>query len=184
MVAAAFTAGGLAVGTPVVASAIFDARNAHRVDGLHASQLNKIQYFEADKTFNDFDTCAYTTLMTRTFRTKHKGVVSVQGEVSAARDAGSAAEGILTTRLLIDGQVASLPASVNLENDGILDATSSTVGARQVSAGAHTLVLEGQECGPGMAFITSQAMLASYSPFGSAGIPPATRQPARTAQNR
>jgi len=181
---AAFTAAALALGTPVVAQAIFDARNAHRVDGLHANQLTRIQYFQASQTFDNFDTCTFTTLMSKTFKTRHKGVVSVQGEVSAARDTGSPEEGILTTRILIDGHEASLPASVNLENDGTQDATSTNIGARRVGAGAHTLELQGKECGAGMAFITTQAMLASYSPFGAAGIPPTARQLARATSNR
>jgi hypothetical protein len=182
--AAGFTGGALALGTPVVAQSLFDARNAHRVDGLHAKQLAKVQYFQASQTFDNFDTCTYSTLMSRTFKIRHSGVVSVQGSVGASRDTGNPSEGLLTTRILIDGEIASLPSSVNLENDGTEDGASATIGARSVKSGSHTLEIQGKECGAGMAFISTQSMLASYSPFGAAGLPPNFRHLTGAHANR
>lgn len=177
--AALLATGAIALAAPGMSKAAFDAVNAHKVDGLHADQLNKIQYFEATTTFDNFDTCDYTTVLSRIFVTTRKGVVSVHGAVSAARDTDNANEGILTTRILVDGQVASVPSSGNLENNGTQDATVVNFGGRKVPAGTHTLELQAKECGTGMAFITTESMLASFSPFGTAAVPPVLRPVAK-----
>lgn len=173
--AAIVATGAVALTAPGMAQAAFDAINAHKVDGLHADQLVKTQYFEATTVFDDFDTCAYTTLLTRNFVTTHKGVVSVIGAVSADRDTSDPDEGLLTTRILIDGQIASVASSANLENDGTKDETVINFGARKVASGTHVLELQAEECGAGMAFIHNESMLAQYSAFGGAAVPPETR---------
>ena len=173
--AAVVAAGAVAFSAPGMAKGLFDADNAHKVDGLHANQIAKTQYFAASTTFDNFNVCAFTPLLTRNFVTTHAGIVSVVGSVNADRDTDNANEGLLTTRVTIDGVPATAPANVNLENDGIIDATSTSVGAAKVAKGAHTLVIEGKECGTGMAFITSESLLASYSPFGGTATPPAVK---------
>lgn len=173
--AAVAVTGAVAFSAPVVAKGVFDAGNAHKVDGLHAKQLTKTQYFAAQTTFDDFNTCTFTPVLTRVFKTTHSGVVSVVGNVNAARDTNDANEGILTTRVLIDGVAATAPASENLENDGTLDATVTALGGRTVPAGVHSVVLQARECGPGMAFVTSESMVVSYSPFGSSATAPTSR---------
>ena len=174
-VAAVVAAGAVALSAPVVAKGVFDASNAHKVDGLHAKDLTKTQYFAAQTTFDDFNTCTFTPVLTRVFKTSHTGVVSVVANVNAARDTNNANEGILTTRVLIDGVAATAPASGNLENDGTLDATVTAIGGRKVSPGTHSVVLQAMECGPGMAFVTSESMVVSYSPFGSAATAPTSK---------
>jgi hypothetical protein len=168
---------------PSTARAAFDAFNAHQVDGYHASDLSRVSYFAAPTVFDNFNACAYTDILARPFITPKAGVVSVVSSVQAARDTNNPAEGTLTTRVLIDGAVASRPASVNLENDGTQDASVTNVGARRVGKGLHIVKIQAQECGAGMAFIHGESMTASYSPFGSATLPGAARVAARGAAN-
>jgi hypothetical protein len=170
-VAAAAGVGLVALAGPATARAAFDAANAHRVDGYHASDLSRVGYFAAGTVFDDFNTCAYRDVLTRGFFTPKAGVVSVASSVQAARDTNNPNEGILTTRILIDGVASSRPASVNLENDGTQDGSVTNVGARRVGAGLHILKIQAQECGTGMAFIHGESMTASYSPFGFAAAP-------------
>ncbi len=174
-VAAIVAAAALAFTAPGMAKGLFDARNAHKVDGLHANQIAKTQYYEATRVFDNFDTCAYTSVLTRTFKTTHSGLVSATSAVSAARDTSDPNEGILTSRILIDGEIASVRSSANLENDGTQDETVVNFGARKVPRGKHIIEVQVQECGPGMAFIHNESLLASYSPFGGAAVPPVTR---------
>ncbi len=181
-VAAALAAGSVALAAPVTARGLFDAKNAHKVDGYHAKQLSKVQYFASETTFDNFDTCSYTTLMTRKFGAPTKGKIILAAQVNAARDSGNASEGLLTVRVLVDGQPATAPGSTNLENVGILDSAATTIGGAKVNKGKRTLELQAQECGGGMAFITSQSLTVSFSPNGGASTPPTSR-PATGSQN-
>lgn len=178
--AAALTAGAVAFAAPTTAKGIFDARNAHRVDGYHAIQLNKVQYYAQEQTFDNFDTCTFTTLMTKTFKAPKKGKVILAGQVNAARDAGNADEGILTVRVLVNGNPATAPGSTNLENAGVLDSAAMTIGGAKVVRGANTLELQAKECGSGMAFITSQSLTVNYSPFGAVSTTPPTSKAGAT----
>lgn len=159
--AAAVAAGAIALTAPGMAT-------GHQADKAKASQSSKIQYFAAQTVFDDFDTCAYTTVLSKTFVSPRKGVVAVDGQVGAARDTDNVNEGQLSTRVVIDGVVAGNYASANLENNGVQDAAVNPLGARRVSGGAHTVELQAQECGTGMAYIYNQSMIVSWSPLGSA----------------
>ncbi len=174
-VAAAVAAGSVALAAPVTAKGLFDAKNAHKVDGYHAKQLSKVQYFAAQQTFDNFDTCSYTTLMTRKFGAPTKGKIILAAQVNAARDTNDPDEGKLTVRVLVDGQPATAPGSTNLENDGTLDFAATTIGGAKVTKGKRTLELQAQECGAGMAFITSQSLTVSFSPNGGVATPPSSR---------
>jgi hypothetical protein len=167
-VAAAAAAGAIALSAPGMSSAPFLAGNADKVDGLDAVDLTKIQYYAATATFDNFDTCAFTTIMARTFKTTHSGVVAVDGQVSSARDTDVASPGVLSARILIDGAVSSLAPAVQLDYDGNAKHQLPVFGARKVGQGNHSLELQVEECGAGKAFITDQAMTATYSPFGGA----------------
>lgn len=182
-VAAAAGVGLVALAAPSTARVAFDAFNAHKVDGYHAAELSRTGYFASSQVFDNFNTCAYTDVLSRAFLAPKAGVVSVVSSVQAARDTDNGNEGILSTRLVIDGVVSSRPASVNLENDGTQDASVTNVGARRVGAGLHTVKIQAQECGLGMAFIHGESMTASYSPFGFAGAPGA-RVAARVSSNK
>jgi|GEM_PF-2921925 len=167
IVAAVVAAGSLAFATPTVASGLFDAHNAEKVAGLKPTDLTKTQLFTAAKNFDDFDTCAMSTVMKRKFTAPRGGVMTVQAQVGAARDAGSLDEGLLVARIVVDGAVASHEVGANLENTGVQDAAVTMIGGRKVTKGKHTIKLQAKECGDGMAYVVSQTMLVAFSPFGT-----------------
>lgn len=182
--AAIVATGALAFTTPTMAKGLFDADNAQKVGGLKASQLSKIQSFASDTVFDDFDTCAYTTILSRTFKAPRAGVVSVVGQVGAARDVTDPDNGELTTRIVVDGARAGTDASVALTVGGTQDGSVNPIGARNVGKGNHTLEIQAEECSSGMAFIHAESMVASFSPFGSAPATPPTGKTAKQAGNR
>lgn len=166
IVAAVVAAGALAFTTPTMAGGLFDAHNAEKVAGLKPTDLTKTQLFTAAKTFDGFNTCAMSTVMKRSFTAPHGGVMTVQAQIGSARDSSSVDEGLLVARLVIDGAVASHEVGANLENDGVQDATLDVIGGRKVTKGKHTIKLQAEECGNGAAYILSQTMLVSFSPYG------------------
>lgn len=164
--AAVVAAGALAFTTPTMAGGLFDAHNAEKVAGLKPTDLTKTQLFTAAKGFDGFDTCVMSTVMKRKFTAPHGGVMTVQGQIGAARDTSIADEGLLVARIVIDGAVASHEVGANLENDGVQDAAVNVIGGRKVTKGKHTIKLQAEECGDGAAYIVSQTMLVSFSPYG------------------
>ncbi len=164
--AAVVAAGALAFTTPTMAGGLFDAHNAEKVAGLKPTDLTKTQLFTAAKGFDGFDTCVMSTVMKRKFTAPHGGVMTVQGQIGAARDTSIADEGLLVARIVIDGAVASHEVAANLENDGVHDTALNVIGGRKVTKGKHTIKLQAEECGDGQAYILSQTMLVSFSPFG------------------
>ncbi len=177
--AAIVATGALAFTTPTMAKGLFDADNAQKVGGLKASQLSKIQSYADDTTFDDFDSCAYTTILSRTFKAPRAGVVSVVGQVGAARDVSDPDNGVLTTRIVVDGARAGTDASVVLSVGGTKDGSVNPIGARKVAKGNHTLEIQAMECSDGMAFIHGESMVASFSPFGAAPATPPTGKAAK-----
>lgn len=177
--AAVVATGALALSAPGMAAGLMHGH--HAKSGAAAKQA-KTQYWENSDDIDNFNTCAFTTVVSGVFTTKAGGIVSVTGQVGAARDIDNASEGILTTRILVDGQVASSETSTNLENGGTQDEASTVFGARKVGKGAHQLALQVEECGTGMAFIYNKSMLAQYAPVGSAVLPQAGK--AKDGANR
>ncbi|MGL5824722.1 MAG: hypothetical protein ACRCYU_07865, partial [Nocardioides sp.] len=58
-IAVAAAVGAVAFAAPTAAKAKFDAKNAHKVDGYHAKQLNRSAYYASDQVFDDFDDCGF-----------------------------------------------------------------------------------------------------------------------------
>lgn len=181
--AIAGTAGALAFTAPVVARSVFDAKNAHKVDGLHAAQLTKIQGYVDNTTFDNFDTCDFTAVLSRTFTAPHRGVIAVTGQVAAAKDPGGIDDALLITRIVIDGKRSGTDGAVGLTVGGSLDASVTSLGSRQVKAGAHTVEIQAEECSSGAAFIQTESMVVTFSAFGSVSKPLAAK-PARQAHHR
>lgn len=175
--AAVVATGALALSAPGMAAGLMHGNHAAK-SGAAAKQA-KVQFWENSTDIDNFDTCTFTTILSGAFVTKAGGVVSVTGQVGAARDVSLGDEGLLTTRILIDGQVASAESSVNLENGGVQDAASTVFGARKVGKGTHQLALQAEECSSGMAFIYNKSLLAQYAPVGGAQVP----EPGKAKQN-
>jgi hypothetical protein len=149
------------------------------VDGHHAVQLNRISYGGLATTTDDFDTCAWTTVYSRSFSAPKKGVLALTGTLRAERDFGTAAPSILQMRLTIDGAAVSGPLTTSLGAGDAYAGSIANTGAKVVPAGAHTIGVQAQECSAGVAFLQGRQLTASFSPFGSAGAAPTFRTAAR-----
>lgn len=179
-VAAVAATGLVALSAPGMAQGLQQIVNAHKVDGLHAKDLTRAAYFANDVDTNNFDTCAYTPLLTRNFKTTHSGLISVVANVNSERDFDNANPGLLSARVTVDGNVASAPSTMRL--DGTDDHTTTAIGAWKAGKGTHTIVVQARECGVGMAYVTSESLLVSYSPFGGTETPPALKPIAKATQ--
>lgn len=168
-------AAAIAFAAPTTARTLFDAQNANKLDGYHATQLAKSQNYASETRTDNFDTCGYTTVLTGTFKAPKAGYLTIAGQVNAARDAHNAAEGRLGIRVLVDGVPATAPGYVHLVDAGIEDATASTIGAVQVKTGPRMIELQIKECGAGMAYVVSKSVTVTYSPLGAVTTVPASR---------
>jgi hypothetical protein len=171
----------VALASPSTGKALFDANNAHKVDGLHAVQLNKITYGGTSTVVDNFDTCGWTTVYSRTFAAPKKGMLALTGDVRAERDFDDGNPSLLYSRVTIDGVAVSAPMTTTLGAGNAYEGSIANTGGKVVTSGNHTIALQLQECGTGKAFVMSRQITASWSPFGSAGTAPtfrvAPRQP-------
>jgi hypothetical protein len=170
---AAFAAGSLALAAPSIAKARFDAHNAHQVDGYHASQLNVVKYWNADKPIDNFDGCHWQPVLSRSFTAPAKGTVVVSGVLTQETDFDFAFSSQVFTRITIDGKGASVASEITTEPEGQADSGNSpVVGGRQVGQGRHVIVLQAEECSDhGEAYLTGRSMIAQFSTSGSAQKP-------------
>jgi hypothetical protein len=166
----------VALAAPSTGKALFDANNAHKVDGHHAVQLNKITYGGQATTTDNFDTCAWTTVYSRGFSAPRKGVLALTGTLRAERDFSDDDASILHMRLAVDGAPVSGPTTVSLDA-GLASYAGSVAntGGKVVGSGSHTIAIQAQECSAGMAFLQGRQLTASWSPFGGAGAAPTFR---------
>ncbi|MCB0908110.1 MAG: hypothetical protein KDB63_13435 [Nocardioidaceae bacterium] len=163
LAAAVLATGAIALATPGMANSLGHHDKAGKVN---AKQVSRAYYF-ANGTFTDnFNTCAYTPLLSKAFAVPRAGVVTVAGTVTAERDFDNAAAGLLTFRISIDGTPVTVPTQLRL--DGGDDYNTTTIGGAKVTKGAHTLVVEAKECGPGMAFVLSESATVNFSNAGAA----------------
>lgn len=158
------------IATPVVAKAKYDAKNAHRVDGLHAKQLSKARYFTDNKTFDGFNSCTPTTALSGKFKAPADGFLIVNSSLGAARDTDTPEDAILSTRILIDGVVVSRESGGTLHTDGSFGDNISNLGGAKVKKGKHTITLQMRACGgaTGAAFVLNESMTAQFSVSGVA----------------
>ena len=161
LAAAVLATGAVALAAPGMANG-----NHDKADKLSAKQVSRAYYFANDGFTDNFNTCAYTPLLSKAFAVPKGGVVTVAGTVTSERDFDNAAAGLLTFRVSIDGTPATVPAQMVL--DGTNDHTATTIGGAKVTKGAHTLVVEARECGAGMAYILSESATVNYSSIGAA----------------
>jgi hypothetical protein len=172
----------VATAVPSLAAGGFDAHNAKKVGGHTLKQLSKTSYGAATTAIDDFNSCSFADIYTRQAGVPAAGYLTLTSTVGAARDADDADEGVLTTRLVVDGHVVSREMSVNLENNGVRDATNVNEGVAKVSKGFHTIKIQGSECSGGMAFITDRQIVTQFSPNGL--INPPTKAKVSAGTNR
>ncbi len=163
LAAAVLATGAIALATPGMANSLGHHDKASK---LSAKQVSRAYYFANGGFTDNFNTCAYTPLMSQAFAVPKGGVVTVAGTVTAERDFDNAAAGLLTFRVSIDGTPVTVPAQLRL--DASDDYNTTTIGGTKISKGAHTLVVEAKECGSGMAFVLSESATVNFSNSGAA----------------
>jgi|tagenome__1003787_1003787.scaffolds.fasta_scaffold20040087_1 hypothetical protein len=157
----------VATAVPTLAAGGFDADNARRVGGHKLDQLSSTSYVRVHRVIDDFDGCHYSPILKRRVSAPANGYLTVTSTVAAARSTDDVNPALLVTRLMVDGKTASSPSSVNLENDGVLDATNVNQGVAKVKRGRRVVTIQAKECGDGIAFILDRQLIAQYSPTGS-----------------
>lgn len=172
----------VALAAPSTGQALFDANNAHKVDGYHAVQLGKITYGGSTGFVDDFDSCTFVNVYQRQFTAPRAGILALVADTRAERDFSVADQAQLETRLTIDGVVVSGTTADSLDNNGTYEGSTANTGAKRVSAGAHTIAIQARECSAGKAFIMTREITATWGPFGSAGTPPNFRVAPRQVQ--
>jgi hypothetical protein len=157
----------VATAIPSLGAGGFDAHNARKVGGHTLDQLSSTTYLRVKAQLNDFDGCRFRDILRRKVRVPAPGYLTVSSMVGAARQTGDDGEGLLVTRLLVGGKIVSNESAVNLENDGLLDATNVNQGVARVKKGLRTVRIAARECGPGAAFIVSRQLVTQFSPTGA-----------------
>jgi len=157
--------------TPAIAHGVqhaLFAHNADKVDARHANQLVRATTIRDRTAVDNFDSGAFSTLLSKSVKAPKKGILLVWGTISAARDVDNPDEGILNARIRI-GTNSTTDQSVNLENAGTFDGSLAISGAIRVTKGSKTVVLEARELGAGMAFIVNKSITTLYVPYGNGG---------------
>jgi hypothetical protein len=157
--------------TPAIAHGVqhaLFAHNADKVDGRHANQLVRATTISSTTDVDNFDSSTRVTLLSKSVRAPTRGILLVWGTIAAARDAGTADEGILKARVSV-GANSTLEQNVNLENSGTADGSIAISGAFPVTAGTKTVILEASEVGAGMAYIHDMSITTLFVPFGNTG---------------
>jgi hypothetical protein len=157
----------VATAIPSLGAGGFDANNAHRVGGHKLDQLSSTSYVRASRVIDDFDGCHYAVILKRRVTAPAAGYLTLTSTVAAARSTDDVDNALLVTRLVVGGKTVSSPSAVNLENDGVLDATNVNQGVAKVRRGHPVVKIQAKECADGMAFILDRQLIAQFSPTGS-----------------
>jgi hypothetical protein len=167
VIAAVVVTFAVATAVPSLGAGGFDANNARKIGGHTLGQLSSTTYAVTKAPINDFDRCRFRDIMRRKVKAPASGFLTVSSEVSAARQTTHDQEGLLVTRLRVNGKIVSTESAVNLENDGTIDATNVNEGVARVRKGIRTVAVQAKECSRGSAFITSRQLVTQFSPSGS-----------------
>ncbi len=127
-----------------------------------------------DTPIDDFTAGAFTPLVSTTFDAPTDGVLHITGAVSAEDDISLAGTGLLAYRLRLDGTPLTselFAHELDYPGDGEAD-SGATTGVVPVTAGTHTVHLDGSELGNG-SFIWGREVSVIFLPTGSGFTPPA-----------
>jgi len=151
------------------------ARNADRLDGYHVNQLVRATTATSTAVNDSFDTCAFTTLLSKSVTAPRKGILMVWGTIEAARDSDDPDKSVIQARATVDGSAATTVQQIGMEFLGQGDGSLAVSGAVPVLAGARTVALQAQECTAGVAFIRDKSLTTLFVPFGNDGAAGALR---------
>ena len=117
-----------------------------------------------------FDTCAFTTIFSDTVNVPSNGYLQVWGSVSAARDTDLPDPAVLTTRIVVNGKIATIDTSAKLVEDGTDSNNIAMAGGVPVTKGAKTVAIKAYECTSGAAFIDSQELTTLFTKYGQSHV--------------
>ncbi len=126
-----------------------------------------------DAFIDDFTSAAFTPLVSTSFTAPTDGVLHITGAVSAEDDGSLAGDGRLLYRLRLDGTPLTSEVfahELDYPGSGAGDSGAAT-GVVPVTAGPHTVHLDGREFGTG-SFITGREVSVIFLPSGSGFTPP------------
>jgi hypothetical protein len=148
--------------------------NSDMVDGLHANQLVRATTAIDHSDNDNFDTCAFTTVLTKAVTAPTAGILLVWGNAWAQRDLDDPDMTAMEARITVDAVAATSESRTHLGNDASqndLDGFVAPSGAVPVAAGTRNADLQIRECSGGMAFIAEKSITTLFVPFGNAGSP-------------
>lgn len=167
-IVAASVATTVALTGPQLAQAAGIVGNADKVDGLHANQLN-VQIYKRNSTNVDNLTCTPVSLVAATIKAPAQGVVLVSGASYIERDGDTSGSSSFIHTLLVDGKQTAHPVSTAIPPAPDWGTANVVVlGGAPVSKGTHSIKLQGEACGVGMAYVYESTLQVSFSPFGTA----------------
>ena len=143
--------------------------NADKVDGLQANQLVRAATISSTTAIDDFDTCAMTTVLSKSVTAPANGILMVWGTIEASKDFTDPDNALLEAQVAVGGAAATVANSAYLHFLGTGEATIAVSGAVPVTAGSKAVVLQAQECSAGMAYIVNRSITTLFVPFGDSG---------------
>ncbi len=133
-----------------------------------------------DAFIDDFTSPVYISLVSESFVAPADGVLHITGTLSAEDDGSLAGDGRIFYRLRLDGTPLTseiLAHELDYPGSGGGDSGAAT-GVVPVTAGPHTVHLDGFESGTG-SFITGREVSVIFLPTGSGFTPPAKQRSTR-----
>jgi hypothetical protein len=156
-------------GVDIKESTLARVPNAHKLDGLHANQLVRATTLSSTTVTDDFDTCAFTTLLSKTVTAPTSGILLVWGNVAAAKDVTGVNPSTLGVQVTVDATAVTTEQAVHLVDQTSREGSAQATGATPVSAGSHIVDVKASECTTGTAFIVNQSITTLFVPFGNDG---------------
>jgi hypothetical protein len=168
----------LAVGgsAPSIASRVADyARNANKVDGLHASDLARASSTVASGHISDFKSRGFANVQRTRVEAPVKGVLLVWAGLSAEWDDDSdpGSYSGLTGRVRVDRRIATAPQQVEISRSTRAGTQHlSLSGAVPVQAGSHKVILQLRSArGEAFTYVHQRHIETMFVPFGRNGDP-------------
>lgn len=146
-----------------------NATNADKLDGLDANQLVRATTLSSTTLSDNFDTCPFTTLLSKTVIAPTSGILLVWGNVGAVKDFDDSDPSTLGVRVVVDATAVTTEQAVHLVDLGGREGSAQATGATPVAAGSHTVDVQASECSFGMAYIVNQSITTLFVPFGDSG---------------
>lgn len=144
--------------------------DAAKLGGLTGNELVRSSTATSTAAIDNFDSAAFADLISNQVTVPKDGILLIWAQVNVNRDVSAAEPALMNLRGAVDGAEATTETNLRATEGGTTDETGTVSGAVAVSAGQHTVSLQGQEVGPGLAFITERSVTTLFVPFGNSGV--------------